>query len=364
MRKSTTEPSVGGAPASICIVRLSALGDVINAVPIVHTLQRHWPGTALTWIVGTNEAALVGDLPGVRFERFDKGGGMTAYRHLRRTLRGRRFDVLLLMQFAFRANLIGGLVPADTKLGFDRERSREGHGLVINRRALPARTTHVVDGYFSFLESLGIGERVLDWSVPIPDTEREAMAHALPGDESTLVISPCGSSRFRDWLPARYAAVADHAASRHGYRIVLSGGPSERERALAEAIRAHMRAPVQDLVGRTSLKGMLALLERAELLVTPDSGPAHMANATRTDVIALHATSQPQRSGPYRSLDWCVNRYPEAARRFGVRDPDSLRWGTKFERAGAMELITIDDVLERFEAWRQARRAGAAQYSS
>jgi|GEM_PF-4085020 len=88
------------APQSLCLLRLSAIGDCTHMLPIVHTLQRHWPQTRLTWIVGRTEAALVGDLPGVEFITFDKQAGLRAYLDLYHRLAGRRFDALLLMQVA------------------------------------------------------------------------------------------------------------------------------------------------------------------------------------------------------------------------------------------------------------------------
>lgn len=259
-------------PADLCLLRLSAIGDVINAVPVMRTLQQHWPDTDLTWIVGANEAPLVADLPGVGFVTYDKKAGWRSRRAVRRELRGRQFDVFMHMQFALRANLLGSVVPARLRLGYDRERAREGHSLFINERIGTPSSPHVVDIYFAFLEALGIQERVMDWTVPIPQAERAAMGELLPADERYLVISPCGSSRHRDWLPNRYAAVADEAAARYGYTVVLSGGPTERERELASQVRAAMRKPAIDLVGQTTLKGLLALLERAALLITPDSG--------------------------------------------------------------------------------------------
>lgn len=343
-------------PDSLCLVRLSALGDVINAVPIMRTLQRYWPETQLTWVVGAREAALVGDLPGIRCIPYEKESGWRGIRELRRRFTGQRFDVLLQMQYALRANLVGASVPARLRIGYDRERTREGHRLFIHRRIGEPKSPHVVDIYFAFLEALGITERVLDWSVPIPDRERSAIDRMLRGKGPFLVISPCGSSEFRDWRPERYAAVADYAAIRHGYSIALSGGRSSRERELANAIKASMRVRPIDLVGRTSLKGLLALLDRADLLITPDSGPAHMANATNTDVIALLATSDSKRSGPYRSLRWCVDRYDAAARRFAGKPAAELPWGKKFESPGAMDLIEVGDVIERLDALLAHRR--------
>lgn len=343
-------------PERLCLLRLSAIGDVINAVPVVHTLRRHWPDTALTWVVGTNEAPLVADLPGVEFVTFDKSAGWRGFRDLHRKLTGQRFDVLLQLQYALRANVAGACVRAPLRLGYAKPRTFEGHGLFVNRRIGPAAGPHMVDLYFAFLEALGLTERVMDWSVPIPESERAAVAALLPGAGPYLVVSPSATSEHKEWMPERYAAVADAAAERHGYTIVLSGGPGGRDRALADAVSGAMRTPAIDLVGRTSLKGMLALLERAEVLLTPDSGPAHLAAATDTDVIALLATSDGRRTGPYNSLQWSVDRFDAAARQFDGRPADELPWGRRFQRAGAMELITVDDVLERLGALHAARR--------
>jgi len=106
------------APRSICILRLSALGDATHVVPMIGTLRRAFPGVAITWIVGKLEHRLVGDLPGVEFVVVDKQQGAAAFGVLRRALRGRRFDVLLQCQVALRANLLSALVRADRRIGY------------------------------------------------------------------------------------------------------------------------------------------------------------------------------------------------------------------------------------------------------
>src|SRR5687768_9822152 len=92
-------------PANLCLLRLSALGDICHTLPIVRTIQRAWPRTTLTWIIGQLEHGLVHDIPGIEFIVFDKSDGLRAYTDLRRRLHGRRFDVLLHMQVALRASL-------------------------------------------------------------------------------------------------------------------------------------------------------------------------------------------------------------------------------------------------------------------
>ena len=338
------------APArSLCIFRLSALGDCVNILPIVHTLQKHWPETKITWVIGKLEASLVGELPGVEFIILDKKTGRKGRLALQQQLAGRDFDALLHMHAGFRANLSARRVPADIRVGFDRERSRDLQSWFVNQRIAPATGRHVLDGFFGFLEILGLEQRELDWSLPIADTQREAAATLLPCDQPTLLISPCSSHALRNWLPKRYAAVADYAIQTLGMRVALVGGPAPQERAMGDAIVAAMQHEAIDFIGRSPMQLLIALLARASIVISPDAGPAHMANINRTPAIALHAATASHRSGPYLSLDWCVDRYDDAARKFLNKPAQALKWGTKIEREGVMELITTDEVIAQLQ---------------
>ena len=195
--------------------------------------------------------------------------------------------------------------------------------------------------------------------MPVPPSAREWAQDQLPGDVPTLVVSPCSSHVLRNWAPDRYAAVADHAAAQ-GWRIAICGGRSELERHTADAIQAAMRQPAVDLVGKDTLKQLLALLERASLVLSPDSGPAHMANAMGTPVIGLFACTDRERCGPYSDLRWSVNHYDEAARRFLRRPASALPWGKRVEFPGVMDLVGVDEVIGRFDAFR-AMQPPAAQ---
>ncbi|MFB6260722.1 MAG: glycosyltransferase family 9 protein, partial [Thiohalorhabdaceae bacterium] len=222
-------------PERLCLVRLSALGDVTHVLPIVHTLRHVWPQTRLTWLIGAREAELVEGLPDVELIRLDKSAGWRGYRDLGRELRGRRFDVLLQLQVAMRAHLASLFVRAPLRLGYDPVRSRDLHRLFVNRRIPHRDREHVLDGHFGFLEQLGITERVLDWHVPIPEADTHKAAELLPGDQPTLLISPGASNPLRNWRPERYAAVADAAVRDYGMRVVFTGGPSDTERDLGQA---------------------------------------------------------------------------------------------------------------------------------
>jgi len=351
-------------PRSLCILRLSAIGDTCHVVPIVRTLQQAWPGTALTWIIGRAEARLMSLLPGVEFITVDKRAGWRGGRALHVALRGRRFDVLLHMQLSLRASLLSLAVPARLRLGFDRARARELQWLFTNARIAPRVHEHVLDSYFGFTEALGIRARRLEWNLPLPAAASEYAARLVPDGRATLVISACSSHPLRNWSPERYAAVARHAARRHGMRVILAGAPSDAERAMAARIAALAGVPLIDQVGRDTLPELLALLARAAVLLTPDSGPAHMATMVGTPVIGLYAATRLQRSGPYLSREWCVDAFAEAARRFRGRDAGELPWHAKIEEPGVMDLIGIEQVTERLDALLARRAAAGASAAS
>jgi heptosyltransferase I len=124
------------------------------------------------------------------------------------------------------------------------------------------------------------------------------------------------------------------------------------ERETTDAILAAMSTKeALDLVGKDTLKQLPALLARADLVVTPDSGPMHIANAMGAKVLGLHAASNPARSGPYSDRRYCVDRYDDAARKYLGKPATGLRWGTKIEREGVMDLVTVDDAIAAFERY-------------
>lgn len=336
-------------PESICLLRLSALGDVTHVVPLVRTLRAAWPQLPITWLIGGAERRLLAGLDGVEFVEYDKRSGVRGMRELRRGLQGRRFEVLMQMQVAARANLLSAFIPADRRIGYDRARSKDLHGLFVNER-IPDRTgVHVLEAIGSFCEPLGLKQNEVVWDLPVPQAARDWAQAQWPQDGTpTLLISPCSSHALRNWRPDRYAAVAGHAASR-GWRVVLCGGRSEFERNMGNAILVSAKAPILDLIGKDTLEQLPALLERGDLVLTPDSGPMHIANAVGAKVLGLHAASNPKRSGPYSDLRYCVNRYDDAARRFMGKSASELKWGAKIEYPGVMDLVTVQDAIEAFE---------------
>jgi len=321
----------------------------------VRTLQRVWPTTQLTWIIGRAEAQLMRLLPGVEFITVDKRAGLVGARDLRAALRGRRFDLLLHMQLSLRSSLISARVRARIRLGFDRARARELQWLFTNAQLAPARNQHVLDSFLGFLAALGVEQRDLEWNLPLPPQAQRYAAALLPDQRPTLIISPCSSHAARNWRPERYAAIADHAARVHAMQVILCGGRSEPERELGAAIERLASVQLVNQIGRDTLPQLLALLARASVLLAPDSGPVHMATMVGTPVIGLYAATRLERSGPYLSRQWCVDRYDAAARRFRGCSAARLPWHEKIEHPAVMDLIEIADVRERLDALMAAR---------
>ena len=343
-------------PRSICLLRLSALGDVTHVVPLIRTLRAAWPGVQLTWVIGRGEHRLLEGLEGVEFVEYDKKSGFAGMRELGKTLRAqlgdaKRFDALLQMQVAARANLLSAFVPARMRVGYDHARSKDLHGLFVNTRIPDRPGIHVLDAIGSFCEPLGLRQTEVRWDLPVPH-EAHAWAREQWDDDGrrVLLISPCSSHVRRNWRSDHYAAVANHALQR-GWRVVLCGGRSTLERETGDAILAQLKQPALDLIGKDTLKQLPALLSRADLVMTPDSGPMHIANAMGTKVLGLHAASNPRRSGPYSNLRYCVDRYDDAARKYLRKPGDALAWGTKIEFDDVMDLVTVDDGIAAFERY-------------
>ncbi len=346
-------------PREVCILRLSAIGDVCHALAVVRTLQQAWPETRFTWVIGKLEARLFKGIADIEFIVLDKGRGLTAYLDLRRALRGRRFDLLLHMQLSLRASVASALIPARVKLGFDRARARELQWLFTNAHIPAAERQHVLDSLFGFAERVGVHDKPLRWDIPVDQAALEHAVRVIPAGTATIVISPCSSHAARNWRPEYYARVADYAVGILGLSVLLCGGPSPGERQMGDAILAHMRHPCTDLIGKDTLPALLATLARATVVLTPDSGPAHMATAVGTPVIGLYAATNPARSGPYLSRQWCVDRYDAAARKFLKKPATEIPWTTKIEEPGVMDLIQPEDVYKKLHAVlsQQARRS-------
>lgn len=334
---------------SICILRLSAIGDATHVVPVIHAIRKQLPQAKITWIIGKLEARLLNGLTGVEFIVFDKKGGLAAIRQLRQQLKGRKFDVLLHMQVAARANLLSKLIKSPIRIGWDKPRWRDRHQWFINQSVASIPGQHQVDAFLEFVRALDIPVGPPVWDLPVSDEDTNWAEQMLGDGLPILMISPCSSHPLRNWQAKHYAKVADYAIAELNMRVVLVGGPSELEIQTGREIESAMLDTALNLIGKDTIKQSVALLKRAAVVLSPDSGPTHIASAVGTPVIGLYAATPSKRSGPYNSLELCVDKYAEAARKFRHKEPQDLRWGQRIEYPGVMDLIETGAVIDKLK---------------
>ena len=335
-------------PASLCILRLSAIGDVTHVLPMLNCVRRQWPDCKITWIIGKLEYQLVHDIPGVEFIIYDKSTGNEANRQLKQTLKNRQFDVLLHMQISLRASLASRHIHATHRIGFDFKRARNFQWLFSNRKIPFVPKQHVLDSFLEFAKLMGVNTDIIEWNIPVPEEDKTFIQQSVP-EGNYVVINPSASNAVRNWGADHYATIVDFLYEKYNLHTVLSGGPAQTERALSQNIAQESHNKPTVLTGKTSLKQLAALLQGARLVIAPDTGPAHIANAMGTKVIGLYANSNPYRTGPYSCIDYTANKYPQALMETYKKSVEEVRWGRRVRRDDIMEFIKKDDVIEKID---------------
>ncbi|MEO9274772.1 glycosyltransferase family 9 protein [Marinomonas sp. 5E14-1] len=321
----------------LAVVRLSALGDVCHAMAVVQSIMIRYPDMKVTWVTSPLEANLVRLLNGVNVVEYDKKNGFSGLLALRSLLKDQTFDVLLHLQWSLRASLVSRMVKAKRRIGFALSHSREKQHWFVNEYAPEPKGEHVLDSFLSIASVLGISEPSLPCELNLPETTFD-----LPS--RYVVLNPSASKADRNWTVEGYRSVMAYLSS-EGMAVVITGGPSSEEKSFAQHIIAEQTDSVINLVGKTKLDVMLSVLKGAELVISPDTGPAHMATLVGTRVLGLYAHSNPKRTGPYRDLDKVVSVYEQLAEKEYQKPVAELPWSTRVHDAEAMQHIHVDQVL-------------------
>jgi len=309
----------------------------------INALQRALPGAEITWFTSPLTYSLLQGMPGVQFVVIEKPRSFSDYHVFYRRFRERDFDIVLAMQANLRINLLYPALRAPIKIGFDRTRAREGQWMFCDQR-IPFHDDHLVDSFLSFVKQLTGQASEAVWNLPIEEADHvwanEQLRHLA---RPFIAIHPHASKTERNWLSERYAEVIQKSFG----SIVLTGGNSLAERSLCQQLCAIAPDRTLDLCGKTSPKQLAALLGKVDVLVAPDTGAVHIARAMDTPVIGLYAVASPKLTGPYQRTEYCVDRYPQAVRKFLGKDHEQLPWNTRVHHPDAMSLIEVDDVLQQ-----------------
>ena len=331
------------------IVMMSAVGDAVHVLPIVTALKAHQPSARITWVVQPGPASLVrGHWAVDELILFDRGRGWAAFSDVRHALAGRTFDLVIDLQVYLKAGIVTALANAPIKLGFDRTRARDLNWLFTSHRIPPHPTgQHVQDQYFEFLDAIRVPHAAPRWDLGPWPAERPAQTDfftTIDGPVAAIVVAT--SKPEKDWLPERWAEVAEALDREFGMTVVLVGGATAREQQAAAVIRA--RVPQARSALGSGLRALVGILDRSDLVLTPDTGPLHMAVALDRPVIGLFGYTNPKRTGPYRKFhDLIVDAYGDP----GEDYPVSMEL-----RRGRMPRIQVKDVVDKVRLWSERYR--------
>jgi heptosyltransferase I len=324
---------------------LSAIGDAVHVLPVANALRRAVPGMKLTWVIQPVPHKLVHNHPAIdEFIIFSRGRGLGAlggFQAARRQLARRRFDLVLALQVYFKAGLLTWFAQAPLKLGFDRRRARDLNWLFTTQRIPPHANQHVQDQYFEFLDYLEVRHEPPTWGIVITDEERAAQRELFGRLDRPMCSVVVGSSKPRkDWPAERYARLLEIIERDFGFQTLIVGGPSAGERAAAAEVMRLTHARPLDLLG-DNLRRLVYIIDGSDVLVSPDTGPLHIARALETPVVGLYGYTNPKRTGPYRKYeDLVVDGY---ARHPGEDYPVSMEY-----RPDGMGRVTVEMVVEKF----------------
>jgi len=339
-------PVVKGVPDNVCIVMMSAVGDAVHVLPVINALKRANPRVKITWVLQPAPATLVRGHRSVdEIIIFDRARGLAAFSDIAAELAKRRFDLVINLQVYFKAGIVTAFTHAPVKLGFDRARARDFNWLFTNRKIPVSPVQHVQDQYFEFLVALGVSPEPVEWDLgPWPgerDWQREFTA-SIDRPIASIVVAT--SKPEKDWLPERWAEVADALHEQFGMQVVLVGGKSEREVAAERIVMERTKHKPRSELG-SGLRNLVSILDASALVLSPDTGPLHMAVALDRPVISLMGYTNPKRTGPYRRFhDLIIDAYGDP----GENYPISME-----NRPGRMKRIETAHVLAKVAVWRE-----------
>ena len=289
----------------ICIIKPSALGDVVQSLPVIHAVRHRFPCATMSWVINDSFASLI-EPTGVvdeviRFER-DQFRSLAPVSRGRlwefgRMLKSKKFDLVIDLQGLFRSAAMGWVTGAPVRIGL--ASAREGATLSYTHIAndLPVMRG-AVDRYWSVAELLGVGDLPKKFPLNVSAEERNKANQLLASLPRPWIAVNAGSRwQTKRWPAGHFAAAIEKTTTSRGGSVVIVGGPGEES--VAEEVARGIRGPLVNLAGKTSLRELTAILEAADLLVTNDSGPMHLAAALGTRTVSIFTCTSPERAGAF-----------------------------------------------------------------
>ncbi|RLB34163.1 MAG: lipopolysaccharide heptosyltransferase II [Deltaproteobacteria bacterium] len=341
-------------PREILIIKLSAIGDVVHALPFLDVLGRRFPEAHIDWIVEDAAYPIVEGHPRLRrilvshrkhwltarpWRRGSAGLAAEAVRFVRE-LRARTYDLVVDLQGLLKSGILAGICRGRRKVGMSG--SREGARAFLTERPVPVDyEQHAIERYLQVAEYLGC--RVAQWSgrIPLPDgvgAAVEPLIEAESRERPLVAVNPMARWDTKLWDPNGFVEVARRLQEEMQCRVVFTG--SGLDRRMLEDLNSRLKRPALNLAGRTTLKELAYLYSRCAVLLTTDTGPMHIAAAMGCPVVALFGPTAPWRTGPYGAGHRVVRVDIECAPCFKKA----------CEHLTCMRSITVDAVVEAVES--------------
>lgn len=298
-------------PKRILLIKPSSLGDIVHALPVAAALKRHYPNAELSWLINRGFAPLLEGNPCVdTLIAFDRGRYGSLHTRLdvardfggfMRDLRQARYDWVIDLQGLFRTGFMSYVTGANIRVGF--AKAREFAPVFYRQHThLPPDPMHAVDRNLAVLERIGMPLEQAEFPLSIDPAEREITnsllaSRGIPRDATFTTLIPGARWIAKQWLPERYGELAQRLIDDGSGPIVLLGSPDEQ--AVAEAVANASGREIVNLVGETSLRGLVAVLARSACIVCNDSGPMHLAAALNRPMVAIFGPTDQRLVGPY-----------------------------------------------------------------
>jgi heptosyltransferase-1 len=314
----------------ILIVRLSALGDIVHALPVLSAIKKAMPDAQVDWVVEENYASILSIASGLHrriIVRAKKSfatpevisfGGLQGYHAAAKYLWNQDYDVALDLQGLIKSAIWARISFANRVVGFDEANLREPQAAFLysetvtpnlgpsGSQAVGPSEKHIIHKNLSILSALKIKPDTIEMPLDPPSSSSINTAiEVAGGSRRYIVLNPGAAWSNKRWPPDRFGALAAALRDRAGLPSLITWGPSERD--LAESV-ARASSGAAALAPATSVSDLAVLMREAALVVSGDTGPLHIAAAMETPLVGLYGPTWPERNGPWDPQDVVISR--------------------------------------------------------
>jgi len=290
---------------NILVVRLSALGDVVHAIPAAAALRRAFPGARIDWLVEARHRAIVDLVTVVDRVVVVRQSSVGGWTRVLRELRATRYDVALDFQGLTKSAVLARGSGASRVAGFSLRDLREKTARPFYTSAADAEGGHAILKNLRLLRAVGVADSRIEFPLSDVDSPALAAVRTSIGDARFAVINPGAAWPNKRWRAERYGALATAIRERSGLTSIVLWGPGEEDLARAVAAAASGAA---ELAPPTCVRDIVAISRAADLFIAGDTGPLHIAMAVGTPTVSLFGPTNPARNGPWSSRDLVVSR--------------------------------------------------------